>query len=418
MPQRKIRFRRVGLVSGLATVLVSLSIPVSAAAAAATMTLSAVSGPSGGGGTVVGTVASTSSTPVPFPAGPVPTIQFQFVGTGGTLCSVTAKAVTQIAVIDATATAGALTVDPGVVRRITNTKVVFEVPSSAYPSLGADGNASQVNSDGLVLMGGQVSAKWNVCVYDSDSTTSSSLIASASYTLAARPIITSVIPASSPAGGGQSITVNGTGFSTAAGATIASIGGVALANIRVATNGNSFTATTGPRAAGAGLALSVSSLGGTVSSLDPDNDSGTNDAPITFTYSNGISITPNTSTAGSTVTLDVMGAGFSGLTFEQGGDPTSTQAHVFLVKDAYDAGANRGVAECVVLTVVGDSELICTLDLSADQLSPVDSSTVQGAPIAEGAYMVTVVANGSPGAGSDATPSIVSSGAAFIVAPY
>jgi hypothetical protein len=161
-----------------------------------------------------------------------------------------------------------------------------------------------------------------------------------------------------------------------------------------------------------------------VSSLDPDNnglpedgDGATEDAPIPFTYSNGITISPNTAASGSTVTLDVYGAGFSQLNFDPAGTPTSGNAHVFLVKDAYDAAGNRGVAECAVV-VVSDTELICTLDLSADQLSPQDSTTVPNTPIADGAYMLTVVADGDIGAGIGANPTIISSGAAFIVAPY
>jgi len=281
------------------------------------------------------------------------------------------------------------------------------VPSGPYPG-------SSANQDGLALLPTQSLARWNVCVYDSDSPTSSNLLATAPYALVLRPTITSISPPSSPAGGGQTITVNGTGF-TAVGMTVTgSIGGTALTNIKIAANGSSFTATTGPRAPGDGLALTVDTPGGTVSSLNPDNNLNTNDT-IPFSYSNGIIVTPNTAAAGSQVTVDVAGAGFSLLSFTPG-SPTSSLAHVFLVKDGYAATGNRGVAECVVGSVVSDTELVCDLDLSA-QLSPADSSPT-GNPVEDGAYILTVVQNGAPGIGADAKPSIISSGAGFIVGPY
>jgi len=407
----QLTLRRAGVASAVATVLVVSGVCAPASAAAPAMTLSGATGPSGGGNTITGTVAAPA-----FPAGVTPVVQFQYYGTGATSCGETAEAPERIAVSGSATTAGVLTVDPDQVRWISPTKIVFQAPAAS---------PSEVNPDGLVLAEGQTSARWNICVYNSSSTTSSSLLAAASYTLAARPTITSIIPATSPAGGGQSITVNGTGFSTVGSAISGAIGGAPLTDIEVTANGTSFTATTGPRSADTGLALTLSTPGGTVSSLDPDNngqpedgDIATNDAPIPFTYTNGITVTPDTAVAGATVSVDVRGAGFSELSFAPAGAPASSQAHVFLVKDAYVPASNRGVAECVVALVVSDTELVCTLDLSASQLSPLDSATVPNTSIAEGAYIVTVVANGALDAGADANPSIISSGATFTVAPY
>jgi len=409
--------RRAGAASVAVTALILSGVGAPAAAAAAAMTLSSASGPSGGGNTITGTVAGSATV---FPAGTSPTVQFQY-----TSCSASAQEVTQIVGSGTTTTAGVLTLDPATVRRVSTSKIMFKVPSAAYPALDDDGNPSTVNPGGLVLVGRQTVARWNVCVYDNDSTTSGLLLATASYTLAVPPTITSVIPASSPAGGGESITVNGAGFGSGSPAISGSIGGVALTDIKVAADGDSFTATTGPRAAATGLALTVTTQGGTVSSLDPDNnglpqddDSDTNDAPIPFTYSNGITVTPNTAPSGTEVTVDISGAGFAQLAFDAGGTPASASAHVFLADGAYVAASNRGVAECVVQAVVSDNELICALDLSADQLSPVDSTVVSSTPIVDGAYLLTVVADGAPDAGSDADPTIVSSGAVFVVAPY
>jgi hypothetical protein len=414
---------RAALASLAATAILLAGVNVPASAAPLPMTLSTAYGPSGGGGTVIGTVTSTTAVPTPIPAGAIPTVQFQYVGTGSTPCGTMAKAVTQIAGSGTTTTAGVLTVDPNAVKRISTTKVAFWVPSSSYPAW-VSGSPSTVNTTGLVLVGSQTTAKWNVCVYDSDSTTASTLIASAAYTLALRPTITSISPTSSPAAGGQSITVNGTGFTAVSTPINGSIGGAALTSIKVATGGNSFTATTGPRAAGTGLALTVNAPGGQVSSLDPDNNGlaqdgnpSTNDAPIPFSYSNGITITPNTAPSGSGLTLDVIGAGFSLLNFETGINPTSSLAHVFLVSGTYVAASNRGVAECTV-DVVSDTELICFLDLSGDQLNPATSAPVPGTPIANGAYFLTLVANGATNAAGAANPTVMSSGSAFIVAAY
>ncbi|WP_436527526.1 IPT/TIG domain-containing protein [Actinoplanes sp. HUAS TT8] len=404
------RSGRAVLASAAATALVTVVLSAPAEATPPAMTLSSTTGASGGGATVTGTIPAGSG--VSFPAGTTPTIQFQF-----TTCSASAQDVDQIAVSGTTLTAGVLTVRPSTVKRFSTTKVAFQVPNSAYPDNDGNGNPSTINPTGLVLTGAQTSARWNVCVYDTPSTVGSTLLATAAYTVAPRPTITSVVPASSPAVGGQSITVNGTGFSTSGPGVSGTIGGSALTDVTVAPNGLSFTATTGPHAAGTGLALVVTAIGGSVSSLDPDNNGNNSDA-IPFGYSNGITVTPGNAVSGTSVDLDVIGAGFSALTFSAGTTPTDSDAHVFLVKDAYNAASNRGVAECVVASVVDDGELICTLDLSADQLDPTDSSVVANTPITDGAYIVTVVANGDPAAGNAAHPTIISSGATFTVAPY
>jgi hypothetical protein len=408
-------FVRAALASAVATAAVLAGTGVPAAAAAPVLTLSNATGPSGGGGAVTGTVPSSAVGP--FAPGFTPTVQFQYVGTGSTSCSASASEVAQIAVTGTTATAGVLTVKPETVRRLSPSKIAFEVPSS---------EPDEINPDGLVLADAQTTARWNICVYDSDATVGGNLLATASYTLVPRPLITGIFPASSSAVGGQSITVTGRGFSAVGGSISGSIGGVNLTGIMVADNGTSFTAVTGARAAEAGLALTVDTPGGMVSSLDPDgngqpedNDPSTDDVPIPFTYSNGIRATPNTAVAGTKVDVDVIGAGFSELTFSDGGLPIDGNAHVFLVRDAYLPGSNRGVAECTDVVIVNDTELICTLDLAADQLNAADSSVMASTPIPDGAYVLTVVVTGDPAAGlPDAKPTIISSGAVFVVAPY
>jgi hypothetical protein len=391
------------------------------AAAGLVMTLSSVSGPSGGGNTLTGTVASSTANPSPLVNGTQPVVQLQYSGTGSTQCTPAPRTVTQIVGTGTVTTAGVLTVDPDDVQRFTGTRLSFTVPSSPYPEQ-VDSQPSSINTTGLALVGNQTSSKWFVCVYD----TGNVLIASAGYLLAARPKITSIIPASSPAFGGQTVTVNGVGFNPASAATTVSIGGVALKDTRVATSGTSLTGTTLPHAPGTGLSLVVATTGGPVSSADPDNnglpqdaDDSTPDAPILFSYANGISVTPTSAQTGTKANLDVKGTSFDGLTFSRTAAPTDPTAHVFLVRDAYSAAGNRGVQECKNVKLVSASELVCSLDLGADRLNPADSSVVTGTPVSEGTYTVTVVANGSPSVTDDvAAASVVSTGATFTVAQF
>lgn len=392
--------KRLILASITASVVVLAGVSTPASAAPLAMVLSNSYGPTGGGNTIIGSITPNTGVTAPFPAGSAPVIQFQFFGSGSTSCTAHARAEDDITGTGTATASGVLTVDPNTVTRISSWKVVFEVPDSSYP-----GNA--LNPSGLALTGTQTQAKWSVCVYDSTSTTASNLLATSVYTVALRPTITGVTPTSSPAAGGETITVTGTGFQAGATPITASIGGVALTNIKVAANGTSFTATTGPRAAAAGLTLTVVAPGGTVTSN-----------PITFEYTNGITITPDTGVSATEVTIDVTGAGFSQLPFDTVGaaDPTGADAHVFLVDGAYNAASNRGLAECHVKVVVSDTQLVCDLDLTA-ALDPA-TSALTGGPVPDGAYILTVVATGDPGAGVAANPSIISSGAAFVVAPY
>ncbi|MFI1994350.1 IPT/TIG domain-containing protein [Actinoplanes sp. NPDC020271] len=412
---------RACLSSAAVTALIVGVAAAPAQAAALPMTLSSATGPSGGGNTLIGTVAASAANPIPFAAGSTPTVQFQY-----NACSAKARAVTQIAATTTTTTAGVLTVDPDNVKRMLGTQIAFEVPSKSYPAQ-VNGSTSTINTGGLVLAGTQTSAKWNICVYDTPSTESSSLLAQASYTVGIRPRITAIIPSSGAVLGGQTITVTGAGFSTASNATTASIGGAALTGIKVAANGNSFVAVTGARAAGTGLALTVNTPGGPVSSTDPDNnglpedgDDDTADTPITFTYSNGIQVSPQTAPTGTKVDLLIKGVGFQQLIFDRSAQatPTSASAHIFLVKDAYVAASNRGVQECKGVLVASNTAMVCTLDLVADRLDPATSSVATGNKVAEGTYSIVVVANGAADAADAAAPTIISSGSTFTVAPY
>ncbi|MEU4420236.1 IPT/TIG domain-containing protein [Actinoplanes sp. NPDC024001] len=384
--------RRAVLASLMATVLVLAGLSAPASAAPMGMTLSPAYGPAGGGNTVVGSITPNTAVPSPFPAGATPTVQFQYFGSGSASCSTRARANAAIDGTSTTLTAGVFTATPATVKRVTSWKIVFNVP--AVPLSFTNSQAQQVQ---------QIQSKWHVCAYDTDNTSTSVLLATALYTVALKPTITAITPDSSPAAGGQPITVTGTGFTAVTAPITASIGDVPLTDIKVGANGTSFTATTAPRAAGGNLELSVVAPGGTVNSADPDNDANTNN-PIYFTYSNGITVSPNNAAANTQlVTVEVAGAGFSQLDFETVVDPTSSKAHVFLVNGAYNSVSNRNAAECMVKVVVSDTQFVCDLDLTG---------------VVEDAYVLTVVDDGSIGAPNNGNPSIISSGAAFIVGPY
>ncbi|MFI7547998.1 IPT/TIG domain-containing protein [Actinoplanes sp. NPDC049599] len=431
--QSSFRFRllRAGIATGAVTAAVIAATAVPAFAVSVPMTLSSPAGPSGGGNSITGTATPTATVPTPFPAGVTPVVEFQYIGAStAATCSALYKAPVQMtagATTPFAPTAGVVQVDPTTVKRVSATKIAFTVPSApaGYSDAPLTTTPSTANTNGLALMGGQTSAKWNVCVYDGTDPAASTLLATSTYTIATRPKITGITPGSSPALGGQLITINGSGFASTG--TTATVGGAALTNVKVASNGNSLTGNTPAHAAGTGFAVVVTTAGGSVTSTDPDNnglpDDGnpatTVDNPITFDYSNSISVIPNTAPANQKVDLDIQGVGFQQLVFNAV-SATAPTAQVFLVQGAYVAASNRGVKRCTGILVVSDTEIICTLDLTTDRLVAADSTVDTGNKVAEGAYTVTVVANGDPAEADLAViaASNVNSGATFTVAPY
>ncbi|MDT4989799.1 MAG: hypothetical protein QOI74_3893, partial [Micromonosporaceae bacterium] len=178
--------------------------------------------------------------------------------------------------------------------------------------------------------------------------------------------VSSVTPAAGSAQGFTQITVTGTNFPTAAGSIAASIGGLPLTGI-VPVSATTFTAVTPPHSASATpVPLSVVTAGGTTVSLGA------------YTYSNGITVSPNTGTNGrpNATPIDVLGLGFSGLTLNRtdtnGSTPDNAKAHVYLARGAYDPAASNGAktagqsTECLSVLVVSDVELVCTLYLGGN----------------------------------------------------
>jgi len=101
--------------------------------------------------------------------------------------------------------------------------------------------------------------------------------------------------------------------------------------------------------------------------------SGSTVLPRAFTYSNGITVLPNTApnTRMGSTPVDVQGIGFGGLNFMFGGSVDDRNAHIYLVKGLYDPSNNNGnkrngeLVECGNVNVVSDTELVCSMNLQA-----------------------------------------------------
>ncbi|MEV6595665.1 IPT/TIG domain-containing protein [Actinoplanes sp. NPDC051346] len=410
MSRSKSRLIRAGLAAGAATAMLLAATATPALAAPNALVLSSPSGPSEGGNTITATATVTANDPAPFTAGVTPYVQFQWFGaSAAATCSLTYKAaaaITANATSPYALTGGVVITAAADVKKLSTTKLAITIPS--------DDAASGQNNDGLKLAANQTSAKYNLCVYSGTVATTSPLIAKGTYTIAVPPTITEFTPEGGPSLGGNDITVTGTGFTPGAGAvagttaTNATLGGRALTNIRVATNGLSFVGTLPSNPSTADQTLVVTAAGGRVSSDDPDNNPATNN-PLYYNYSFGLSISPNTAPEGGEVDLDIMGAGFLELNWGS----AASAAHVYLVRDApYTQTAPNSDIECEDVLPIMDTELICTLDTTGEDL---------------GAYTVTVVASGSTLANQAAEDAVapngyvesdITSGATFTIAPY
>jgi hypothetical protein len=299
-----------------------------------------------------------------------------------------------------TASTGAGAIAAGSTTRIALNKAVISVPVGVTTAAGP---------------------AYNVCVYTG--TGAGTLLANSGtlkYTVGAAVTATTVTPAAGPSLGGNRITVAGTGLPTTAGSITATLGGFPL----VVTPGTStaFTAIVPAHDASGALPIKVVTSSGTVFSSG------------TYTFLNGVTVSPNTvETGGSPTFVDVMGVGFAALDFTTTTGTTSTDAngHVYLVDGAYDATDDGGglketppQAECTSVLRISDNELVCTV-------TPAGSLTTAGVaaaanPIDEGTYTLTVVSNGNIGVETPADPnedltftkSVVSSTSTFTVAAF
>jgi hypothetical protein len=388
-------------------------------------TLSVSSGPSGGGNTITLTASNAFST-----ASPV--VEFQAVTSSSTACSTSYKAPVSVTAGTTTpfaSTAGAVATPAagatGGPTRLTTSKIVIPIPSGT-------------SQPAVALVGSQTASKFYVCVYDGTSTTTSTLLASATYSIAAQPTLASqsatppgVSPTSGPALGGNSITLTGTGFIS--GATTVTIGGTPATQVTVNTSGTIVTANVASHAPASNQIVAVTTTGGTA------NWTG-------YTFSNAVNVAPNTSTNTVNPTLDVTGAGFSTLTWATDLDTTgivgpaathSTGSRIVLTDNKWAStnatgfGSTGGslfasisvypVAQCGGILPISDGEVICVLDLK-DPITYTATPTyaLLAGAVPNGTYQLTVV-------NSDAATelltasnnySITASGSTFTVSPF
>ncbi len=368
---------RIGVV-GAVTAVTLAATATAGYAAVVPMVLSATQGPSGGGNTFTATTPATATADGDFKAGTV--VNFQFLANQAATapaCNTTYLAPVALAASNATPpvpTAGVITVASPNTKVLSLNKLSVTVPSS------------------LVLQSGQTTAKFSVCAYSGTVTgvSGSPLIATALYSIAAKGVVNSISPATGPAQGGTTITVNGSNFPTTAGSISGTLGGSPLTGV-TPINASSFTAVTPAHVAGGPFSLIINTPGGTTTKTN------------VFTYTNGIVISPNfgSNTSLSGTDVDVTGVGFSNMTFTttDGSATNAASAHVYLVDGEYDptlSGGNKTngqVDECLNVLVVSDVELICTLTLRSRQNAATGAYQTQAART----FTNGVSANAAPG---------------------
>lgn len=420
------RLTKAGIAVGGFTSLL-LAGTVIPAFAAVPGTLSVSSGPSGGGNTITLTATNAFST-----ASPV--VEFQAVTASSTACSTSYKTPANVTAGTATpftSTAGAVATPAagttGGPTRLTTSKIVIPVPSGT-------------TQPAVALVGSQTSSKFYVCVYDGTSTSTSTLLASATYSIAAQPTLAlqsatppGVSPTSGPALSGNTITLTGTGFIS--GATTVTIGGAAATQVTVNASGTIVTASAPSHAPASNQIVAVTTTGGTASWTG-------------YTFSNAVNVVPNTSPNTANPTLDITGAGFSTLTWATDLDTTgiagpalahSTGARIVLTDNTWATangavygstggslfkGTTAGlypVAQCGGILPISDGEVICVLDLK-DPITYTATPTyaLLAGAVPNGTYQLTVV-------NSDAATelltasnnySITASGSTFTVSPF
>lgn len=320
------RRARAGVAAAaIAAVVIGAATPALGASVA--VTLNAITGPSAGTNTITATstTAFLSGYAAPGAAFTIPACP------------------TTYSTTPVTPTASVGYVAAATVKKLSNMKAAITVPA------------------GVVTVGAAATTKYNVCIYGTQ-TAGSALVGNASYSVAVAPTVTAVSPSSGPAQGGSAITVTGTGFPTAAGSITASIGGSPLLSVTPVSS-TSFTAITPAHAPGTNLTLAITTTAGILNTLNA------------YAYTNGIVIGPNTAPNTGSVDVDVQGVGFLAMDFTTttGATPNDGNAHVYLVNGTYadttGPKANPEVAECTDVIVISDTELICTLTLTASLLN-------------------------------------------------
>lgn len=357
-----------------------------------------------GGGSGASTIVTIS----------VPTTSAVFTGTPNVL--LTRNACPLVRPADA-ALGGTTGLEPYAVvpTKISNSKLYVTMPST-------------------VIGGGGV-ATWNICTYASVDTGAVLVADPATYTVA--PAMTWTAPTfavggtgaaltgSGPAQGGSQITISALdGIPTTPGALLsASLGGSPI-DITTVNSSTSFTGITSAHAPGA-VALSVTTAAGTRTTIGLAT-------PLPYTYTYGITVTPNTAASGTTPVLDIAGAGFASLSFADvltGAGPVANKSYVLLTNNTWNAQTFSGIGAMAVAPTsycngvlpISDKEIICTLNLTAmiDPASAANVATITaGTDVPAGTYTITVANDADNLESSNSDLSITSSGSTFTVAPF
>lgn len=229
---------------------------------------------------------------------------------------------------------------------------------------------------------------YNICIYGTAN--SNALLGSAKYTAYPVPTITAAnAPASGPAAGSNSVIVTGTNFTKAA---VVKFGTFTSPKVTVAADGLSLTAVAPAQPAGA-VAISVTTEGGT----NPTPATATWDD---YTYVNAITVTPSfgDGTAGNVITV-------SGVGFTNAMNTTTNAAAAVVFTRAGMIAATDDIAKCTAIQVISDNEMTCT------------APALTAANV--GAFIVVVTTDDtSATGGTSAYETVVSSSAAYTVAPF
>lgn len=381
----------------------------------AAMTLSSATGKEAGGQSITGTTTTNK-----FYTGKV-YVQFQLTTTLTANCQTTFTTPAANQYINATSTA-----------IITARKVNIVVPVLTAAA------------------GAGTTQYWQVCAYNGNTAGTSTLLAKGSYTSTAAPTITALTADHKIPTYGGTVNVVGTNFVAPLTATI---GGLAMTDVSIV-DSTLFTATAPAHAAG-DVAMTVTSVGGSVTILST--------ATNAFTYVDSLSVSPNTGVSGAAtpVTVAISGTGFNNISWGDttgaavagAGDvptkgPDSNGAHLYLLSTAvagvprYDATGfaiatpvSKTIAEageCQNVAVISDTELTCSLDLANGYVAPSGANTQAaqstGGDIATGLYTIALVddgdlaardyADGASGGASPGYPTQLSSTNVFVVAPF
>jgi hypothetical protein len=365
-PRIKLDRRKLGraaLTVGTITAVVAGSATAAfAVPTAVAVTLTPTVGPSGGGNSITIAIPGNATTDVQFSS--TSRVQFQF-GTGGTdNCAATIGTPTAV-----TASAGIVQVPASGTRVLTPYKLAVSVPTGTAAA-------------GGLTLADTTPANFLVCVYDtanSNYLTAKSNATSNDYQVGPVARIDSVTPATGPSQGSTTVKITGANLDLLLGANgSANTAGAVTIDGQVAAivgtpSASTAYATVPAHSAGGPFTVAVNTAGGqTVKQAS-------------YTYTNGISISPNTApnTKVTPTDVDITGVGFQAMDWSgtaNSNTPNSATAHVYLVKGIYDPTAagnvglyaapktNGQITECQDVLVIGDNELICSLYLAGNGL--------------------------------------------------